>query len=396
MAVNAVCSTNSVWITNIDANMAAVVRAGFCERVFCFRSQVGLCSPICNAAYSGNVRRKSYAIQYTEFGDPNKVLQKVEVEREKVGPEDVGVKVLAAPINPADINIIQGTYGVKPKLPAIAGLEGVAQVTEVGSNVKNLSAGNWVLMPGDKMGTWRQHGVANHKKFRKISDKLGLVTAATLTVNPPTAYRMLSDFVKLEPGDTFIQNGANSGVGQAAIQIGKCMGLKSINVVRNRPNLEELKKSLQALGADHVVTEEDLRTDVMKNVLSAVPPPRLGLNCVGGKATSDMMRHLANDATIVTYGGMSRQPLTVSVAALIFKNLKAVGFWRTHWAKLHSMTKVDDEMYDFLTRIALDGKLRPPAHNTVPLDNFQEAVRKSMEAFTGAKQILVMDESGSV
>lgn len=38
-------------------------------------------------------------------------------------------------------------------------------------------------------------------------------------MNPPTAYRMLKDFVDLKPGDTVIQNGANSAVGKAVIQV---------------------------------------------------------------------------------------------------------------------------------------------------------------------------------
>lgn len=46
-----------------------------------------------------------------------------------------------------------------------------------------------------------------------------LVTAATIAVNPGTAYRMLKDFVHVGSGDTVIQNGANSAVGQAVIQV---------------------------------------------------------------------------------------------------------------------------------------------------------------------------------
>ena len=66
---------------------------------------------------------------------------------------------------------------------------------------------------------------------------------------------MLVDFVSLSPGESFVQNGANSAVGQAAIQIGKEMGLKSINVVRDRESgMEELTTFLKGLGADVVIT----------------------------------------------------------------------------------------------------------------------------------------------
>lgn len=337
-------------------------------------------------------RKKSYAIQFREFGDPCKVLEKVEDPAvTDIGPDEIAVKILAAPINPSDINTIQGTYGVKPNLPAKAGLEGVGEVTKTGQYVKSLEVGDWVLLPGDSWGTWRHHGTGDHKRFRKLSSNLDIVTAATMTVNTPTAFRMLSDFETMHPGDTVIQNGANSGVGQAAIQIAKSMGLNSINVVRDRPNLQELKDFLKSLGADFVVTEEELRTPIMKEIFAVVPPPRLALNCIGGKNATDMMRHIARGGTMVTYGGMSRQPLMVSTAALIFQDIKVVGFWRTQWAKENANTKADDEMYEYLSKIAIEGKLQPPVHTLVRFENYQDAVKMSMESFSGSKQILVMD-----
>ncbi|XP_037281953.1 enoyl-[acyl-carrier-protein] reductase, mitochondrial [Rhipicephalus microplus] len=374
--------------------MAASMR---CVRLLgvLLRSQSPLlasCKP-CHAMSITWSRKSSYAVQFKEFGDPCKVLERVEeAVPDTLGADEILVKILAAPINPSDINTIQGTYGIKPSLPAKAGLEGVGEVVEAGPHVKNLEVGNWVLLPGDSWGTWRNFGKGDQKRFRKVSNKLDIVTAATMTVNTPTAYRMLSDFVTMMPGDTFIQNGANSGVGQAAIQIGKSMGLNSINIVRDRPNLKELKDNLKSLGADYVVTEEELRTPVMKDIFAVVPPPKLALNCIGGKNATDMMRHLMKGATMVTYGGMSRQPVIVSTASLIFQDIKVVGFWRTLWAKEHGNTKLDDEMYDYLTKISMEGKLQPPAHNLVPFENYEDAVRMSMESFAGAKQVLVMDE----
>lgn len=93
----------------------------------------------------------------------------------------------------------------------------------------------------------------------QISDKVGIVEAATITVNPCTAYRMLKDFVNLKPGDTVIQNGANSACGQNVIQLCKAWGINSVNIVRNRENIDELKCFLMDLGATQVLTEEELR-----------------------------------------------------------------------------------------------------------------------------------------
>ncbi len=70
---------------------------------------------------------------------------------------------------------------------------------------------------------------------------------------------MLRQFVQLSPGDVVVQNGANSGVGEAVIQMARKMGLVSVNIVRDRDGIEELKSYLKELGADHVWTEEEHR-----------------------------------------------------------------------------------------------------------------------------------------
>lgn len=85
------------------------------------------------------------------------------------------------------------------------------------------------------------------------------VEAAGLTSNPCTAYRMLKDFVSLQSGDVVIQNGGNSACGQNVIQLCRINNFISVNIVRERPNIEELKSYLKSIGANYVFTEEELR-----------------------------------------------------------------------------------------------------------------------------------------
>lgn len=166
--------------------------------------------------------------------------------------------MLAAPVNPADINTIQGVYPVKPPLPSIPGNEGVGEIEETGQGVKNLKVGDIVLPRGNAWGTWRTHAVCDEKELVQITPGLDIISAATMSVNPCTAYRMLKDFVKLSAGDVVVQNGANSACGQNVIQLCKAWGIISVNIVRNRPDIDALKQNLQNLGADHVLTEEEV------------------------------------------------------------------------------------------------------------------------------------------
>lgn len=139
---------------------------------------------------------------YTEYGDPLKVVNRGPAEIREPQPNEVVVKLLAAPVNPADINTIQGKYPSKPSLPAVPGNEGVGKVIKVGSNVKDVSEDDHVVPLSANLGTWQTHLVISQENVLKVPKKLGLVEAATLTVNPCTAFRMLRDFTQLKPGDT--------------------------------------------------------------------------------------------------------------------------------------------------------------------------------------------------
>jgi mitochondrial enoyl-[acyl-carrier protein] reductase / trans-2-enoyl-CoA reductase len=92
-----------------------------------------------------------------------------------------------------------------------------------------------------------------------------------------------------------------------------------------------MKAKLQSLGADIVIKDIDLMNrDIVKDITSKASI-RLALNCVGGKTTSNMLKLLASDAYIVTYGAMAREPLILPATPLIFKNLTAKGFWVSKW-----------------------------------------------------------------
>ncbi|XP_066421024.1 enoyl-[acyl-carrier-protein] reductase, mitochondrial isoform X1 [Molothrus aeneus] len=328
---------------------------------------------------------------YERHGEAADVVQLKDLEVPKLGDCDVHVKMLAAPINPADINMIQGTYPLLSPLPAVGGNEGVGEVLEVGRRVKALKPGDWVIPADAGLGTWRTHGVFPEEMLLKVPSDIPMLCAATLSVNPCTAFRLLADFESLAPGDSIIQNAANSGVGQAIIQIARASGIKTINVVRDRPDLAKLVERLMALGADHVITEEMLRKPEMKDIFKSIPRPRLALNCVGGKSTTEMLRHLQPKGTMVTYGGMAKQPVMVPVSAFIFRDVRLRGFWMTQWRKDHAQDQESvAAMMDALCQLIHRGQLTAPACTEVPLQDYRAALEASMKPFMSSKQILLL------
>ncbi|KAL4233857.1 mitochondrial 2-enoyl thioester reductase [Mactra antiquata] len=332
------------------------------------------------------------SVVHDEFGVPSKVLKSAQSTIPKaLSSNQVLIKMLMAPINPSDINMIEGTYHLKPQLPAVVGNEGVGEVLEVGRNVDYLKPGDWVIPSQAGFGTWRTHAVDEVEKFRKISNDIPPLSAATLAVNPCTAYRMLKDFGNLQPGDIVIQNSANSAVGQSVIQIAKAWNLKTINIVRNRDNIDKLVSHLKDLGATHVVTEDFVRTPGMKELISSEGRPKLALNGVGGKSATELLRHIGSKGVMVTYGGMSRQPVIVPTGVFIFKEVSAVGYWNSQWNVENATSPERDLMFDELCDMIRECKLIPPQSEVFNLENFAEAVQSAMEGFQEKKKVLSME-----
>lgn len=71
----------------------------------------------------------------------------------QIKDNQVLVKMVMAPINPSDINMIEGVYPIRPNLPAVGGNEGVGQIVQVGKNVKNLAVNDMVIPGRPGFGT---------------------------------------------------------------------------------------------------------------------------------------------------------------------------------------------------------------------------------------------------
>ncbi|XP_058504225.1 enoyl-[acyl-carrier-protein] reductase, mitochondrial [Solea solea] len=346
----------------------------------------------CHFTHSAGPRAQTCkALVYSKHGDPAQVVQLEDIDLPPIGAKDVLVKMLAAPINPSDINMIQGTYAILPDLPAVGGNEGVAEVIEVGSQVNSLKTGDWVIPKDAGLGTWRTEAVLSEEDVISLPNNIPLLSAATLGVNPCTAFRMLSDFEDLKPGDTVIQNAANSGVGQAVIQIAAARGVNTINVIRDRPEFTHLSDRLKAIGATHVIKEEALRRPEIKELFKTCPKPKLALNGVGGKSATELLRHLQIGGSMVTYGGMAKQPVTVPVSALIFKDVKVRGFWVTQWKRDHTSDEgVFRAMLDELCSLIKQGKMTAPICTKFSLQDYSKALEAATMPFTSAKQVLIM------
>ena len=116
-------------------------------------------------------------------------------------------------------------------------------------------------------------------------------------------------------GDFVVQNASNSGVGRAVIQIAKILDIGTINIVRQRPNVQELKDDLMQLGATYVLVDEDLKKPEIREWFEQPGMARhlrLGLNCVGGRSAVDI-------AKVLTYVRSHKCALLISTFCVMIE-----------------------------------------------------------------------------
>src|SRR5206468_8123386 len=317
---------------------------------------------------------------YSAHGNPADVLRVESQPWPTPGPDEVVVEMRAAPINPADLNAIEGKYPGKREVPAVPGFEGSGIVSELGKNVSKLTIGSLVILPHD-IGTWREACAVKAKQLVVVPSLIDPVQAAMLKINPLTAWQLLHGYVELKSGDWVIQNAANSAAGRAVIQIAHALGYKTVNVVRR----EELVDELRSEGGDIVLLDDENLRHAVKDATGGADI-RLGVNAVGGESALRLMNCLASGGTLVSFGAMSLQPLKIPTGLLIFKDLRFRGIWINKWydnATPAERMAAFNPIFDMAKR----GLLRMRIEKSYPLSEAKAALEHAARGQRGGKII---------
>ena len=361
------------------------------------------------------------------------VLKLVKDERpdpNRLSPNQISLRLLASPINPADISCIEGRYPLQPNSEDAGchpGFEGVGVVEAVGARVTRFKPGDLAVPIEAFQGTWRTFAAVDENHWYRVPSDLPLSTAATLSINPPTALRLLEEFVDLKPNDTIVHTGGNSATGKYIIQLARNMGLHSISVIRARPlpERQSIEKELKEFGSTMVVTADEL-ADVMRSWPHG--KPKLGLDCVGGQVSAEVAKVLDKNAVLVVrdaavldppssnsrrprthavleltpssnsrrsrahrssqvYGGMARQPLVIPPGALIFDNITVKGFWLTGgYAQMEHGCKAKELLVDRIVALFRQKVLKPARVECMPLSEW----RRGLEMYRASNTTKVL------
>jgi NADPH:quinone reductase len=248
------------------------------------------------------------AIRFDRYGEPTDVLTVTEQPVPQPGPGQVRLKIRLSPINPSDLLYVRGHYsGVAPHFPSGAGFEGVGVVDAVGPDVEGLSVGQRVFARNSDGGNWSQYAVVSAEKAWPVPDEFADEQIASLMINPATAILMVRHVLAVPRGEWLLQSAASGELGRMIIRLAKHDGIRTINVVRRREAVQELKD----LGADEVIVSSEAPID--EQVRNIVGPQGVdfAIDPVAGQIGTEIFRSLSEDGRMLVYGSLTGQGISV-------------------------------------------------------------------------------------
>ena len=311
----------------------------------------------------------------TSYGDAATSLTLTADPEPTLGPDDVLVAVEAAAINSSDFLLAGGHYAFRPELPAPIGGEGVGRVLEVGSAVDRGLVGRRVaILPTQRQGTWGARIVAPASSVVPVSETADALQLAMLSINPATAYRLLTGYVDLEPGDWVGQNLGNSAMGQFIVSLAKRAGLRTVSVVRR----EEAAERVRELGGDVVLVDGD---DLGERIGKALDGSRLRLvlDGAGGSTFDALLGALENGGTAVLYSSMSGTRPVLPFPDFLFRDLKVAGMFLVNWVRDAPRAEVE-QVYAELSKLVEEGVINASVEATYPIERFREAIAHAQRA----------------
>jgi len=289
------------------------------------------------------------------------------------------------------VDPLAGTLSSLPSLPAVGGLEGVAVVESAGPG-SSLKAGDWVL-PAPGVGSWTTHAVVDDAQLTPVPNNIPAEYAAVLGIAPATAYRLLNDFASLKEGDLIVLNGANTLTGQALVQLASARGIKTVAVMTHTHNFAEISGHLKACGATVVAAEHTVnKCFQMKDLMSALPAPKLALDGVGGDSGRALSRLLPKGGTLVCYGDVDASGKDAMGEEFMIpseKNIAVKNFYLSEWA---SNAKAADKtaMMSELAGLVSAGKLALLLERMSFTDH-RLALRKGWEMMRERRLVMTFD-----
>src|SRR6202162_5112464 len=317
------------------------------------------------------------AIRVSQFGGPE-VLKLEEVPTPTPRPGQVLVHVRAAGVNPYDTAMRAGTYAVKPQLPYTPGSAAAGVVESVGPHVAKMKLDDRVYTARSLSGAYAEYTLAQEDQVQPLPDNIEFAQGAGIWVPYATAYHALYHSAQAHASGTGLIHGASGGVGTAALQLARAMGLNIFGTAGTEPGLELIKRE----GASHAFnhTKAGYEDEILK--------------ATGGKGVDIILEMLDNgnmpkDLKLLALNGRvivigNRGEITINPRELMMKRGSIRAF--TLWSLTEQETK---EIYAGLKAGLFIGILHPVSAEEIPLAEAARAHKEILEPGSAGKIVLI-------
>lgn len=321
------------------------------------------------------------SITYESFGEPADVLSVTDAPLPEPGPGEVRVRLLLSPIHNHDLWTVRGTYGFKPELPARAGTEAVGVIDALGEGVEGLAVGQRVAT-GGTFGVWSEFFTAKAAALIPVPDAVPDEVAAQLVAMPFSALSLL-DSLGLDEGDWLIHNAANGAVGRLVAQLAPARGVNVVGLVRRSAGVDELADA----GIGRVVATDTEGWQDRVRAIVGDARISVGVDSVGGDSSGDVLSLLGERGTLVSFGAMASETMSIASGDVIFKQATVKGFWGS---KVSAAMALEDRrrlMGELFARLT-DGTIALPVEAIYPFEDIAEAARANFAPGRAGKILL--------
>ncbi|MDP1641256.1 MAG: NADPH:quinone oxidoreductase family protein [Phenylobacterium sp.] len=289
-----------------------------------------------------------------------------EVETPAPGPGEVRVRVKAAAVNFPDLLQTRGEYQHKPPLPFIPGMEIAGEVDALGEGVEGFQLGEAVV-GGARIGGFSDFAITPAAGLRRKPERLSFSQAAGYATAYLTAYVSLVRRARAEPGEWLLVHGAAGGVGLAAVDLGRHLGLRVIAASAS-------DEKLALVAADYGPEATVNVTGGFREAVKAITGGRgadIIYDPVGGDVFDESVRCIAFDGRLLSIGFTSGRLPVLPVNMALIKGFSLMGVRAGEYGR--QFPDKGRENQAAIWDLAQAGQVTPRVHAEYPLADWRAA-----------------------
>lgn len=315
------------------------------------------------------------AVRFDQYGEPAKVITVDDLPLPEPGEGEARVRITATPVNPSDLLYVRGYYGgLEAHFPAPIGFEGVGTVDGLGPGVKDLAVGRRVSVINNKGGNWAEYAVVPARDLIPVPEDISDEQAASFFINPASAVVMVRRVLAVPRGEWLLQSAAGSEIGRMIIRLAKHDGIRTLNVVRRREPVAELKR----LGADAVIVSTDGPIDEQVRDIVGPEGVKYAIDPVVGETGTQIFKALHEEGRMLVYGSLTGEPIRIGEdPRYILAGRRSLEvFWLGYW-----LPRLDDaarlKLAQDIVALMRGGIVETSPGSAFPLDDVTAAVAEA-------------------